>query len=74
MQEYLIDVSKVEDLQTTKDLTELDLIFSRAHSTVNQGGTVILTRDNPDGTSYNVNEISTEIDLKEYKEQVYKYL
>lgn len=74
MDEYTINVGKIEDLQVTKDMNELDKIFAQAKSKVVQGGTVVLTRENPDGSFYNVDEITTEADLTIYKDGVLKYL
>jgi hypothetical protein len=74
MAEYIINVNTVEDLQMINDLVELHQIFTRAHSTVVQGGMVILMRRNTDGSSYRVDEITTEAEVRKYKEKVFKYL
>jgi len=74
MSEYIINVSQVEDLQMTSDLVELNQIFARAQSTVVQGGTVVLVRQNADGSTYRFDEITTESDMEAYKETVFKYL
>ena len=74
MQEYIINVGEVEELQMIKDTDTLDQMFTRAKSAIVQGGTVILSRKNPDGTTYNFDELSTETDLITYKETVYKHL
>ncbi len=74
MTDYIINVSKVEDLQMISDMVELNQIFSRAQSTVVQGGTVVLVRQNPDGSTYKFDELTTEADVRSYKETVYKYL
>lgn len=74
MAEYIINVSEVEDLQMTKGLVELRQIFTRAQSTVVQGGMVVLVRKNTDGTSYKFDEITTEAEVESYKEKVFKYL
>jgi hypothetical protein len=74
MQEYKINVSKVEELQMTKNTTELEQIFARAKSTVVQGQAVVLIRTNADGTTYRVDEVSTEADLESYRQTVFKYL
>lgn len=74
MQEYSINVGEIEELQMIKDTDRLDQIFARAKSTVVQGGSVFLVRHNPDGTTYNFDEISTEPDLENYKNSVFKYL
>lgn len=74
MTDYIINVSKVEDLQMINDVMELNRIFSRARSTVVQGGRVMLVRENGDGSTYRFDEITTEADVRTYKETVYKYL
>ncbi len=74
MAEYIINVNEVEDLQMIDDLVELHQIFTRAQSTVVQGGTVVLVRKNTDGSSYRFAEITTEAEVEDYKEKVFKYL
>lgn len=74
MAEYIIIAGTIEDLQITRDLIELNTIFLRAQSTVIQGGTVIIVRQNADGSTYNINEITTEAEMETYKETVLKYL
>ncbi len=74
MAEYVINVSEVEDLQMISNVVELNQIFTRAQSTVIQGGTVILVRQHPDGTAYKFDEITTESEVETYKETVFKYL
>lgn len=74
MAEYIINVNTVEDLQMINDLVELHQMFSRAQSTVAQGGTVVLVRQNTDGSSYRFDEITTEAEVENYKEKVFKYL
>ncbi len=74
MTEYMINVNEVEDLQMTNDTVELEQIFTRAKSTVVQGGLVILTRKFTDGTTEKFDELSTEPELEAYREKVFKYL
>lgn len=74
MAEYLINVSEIEDLQMIGSIVELNQIFTRAQSIIVQGGSVNLIRKNPDGSTYKFNEITTEADIKTYKETVFKYL
>lgn len=74
MAEYTINVSDIEDLQMVGDVVELNQMFARAQSTVVQGGTVILIRRTPDGSVYKFDEITTEADVENYKETVFKYL
>jgi stringent starvation protein B len=74
MQEYEINVSNIEELQMTNDVIELEQIFYRAKSVVVQGEVVSLVRENSDGTTYKFEEITTEADLDNYKQTVFKYL
>ena len=74
MNEYTINVSEVEDLQTINNVAELNKMFTRAQSTVVQGGTVFLVRRTPDGSVYKFDEITTEADVENYKQMVFKYL
>lgn len=74
MAEYTINVSEVEDLQTISNVAELNQMFTRAQSTVVQGGTVMLVRRTPDGSVYKFDEITTEADVENYKQMVFKYL
>jgi len=74
MQEYIIEINKIEELQTLKDTDELDRIFRKAQSTIVQGEAVVLVRLNPGGASNKVDELTTESDLDLYKQTVMKYL
>jgi len=74
MAEYTINVSEVEELQTISNAAELNQMFARAQSTVVQGGTVILVRRTADGSVYKFDEITTEADIENYKQTVFKYL
>ncbi len=74
MTEYIINVSEVEDLQMVSDVVELNQIFTRAQSAVVQGGTVVLVRQHPDGSTYKFDEITAEADIETYKKTVFKYL
>jgi hypothetical protein len=74
MAEFTINVSEVEDLQTINNVDELNKMFARAQSTVVQGGTVFLVRRTSDGTTYKFDEITTEADIENYKQSVFKYL
>ncbi|MDQ6814738.1 MAG: hypothetical protein M3040_13455 [Bacteroidota bacterium] len=74
MPEFIINVNEVEDLQMTSNTVELEQLFARAKSTVIQGGTVILTRKYGNERLENFDELSTEADLEEYRQTVFKYL
>jgi hypothetical protein len=74
MLEYVIDVSKIEELQTLNDKDELEKIFSRAQSTIVNGEVVILTRKDRSGVAQNFDQFTTLEDLDRYKDSVFKYL
>lgn len=74
MREYVIDVSRIEELQTLNDRDELEKIFFKAQSTIVNGEAVILTRKDRNGSSQKFEEFSTLEDLKRYKKSVFKYL
>ena len=74
MQEYTINVGEVEELQMIKDTDKLEQMFARAKRTVVQGGSVILLRKNPDGSTHRFDELTTETDLAKYKETIFKFL
>lgn len=72
--EYIINVSEIEDLQMINSSVELEQILKRAQSVVVQGGSVVLTRRNSDGSIYEFDKITTEADMKVYRDTVFKYL
>ena len=74
MREYIINVTKVEEWQTIKNLDELDRVFSRAKTTIVNGEKVLLVRSNSNGTSEKFDEFTTLEELAEYRNRVYKYL
>ncbi len=74
MKEYIIDVSAIEELQMINNKQELEQIFTRAKSTIVQGGAVVLSLSSPEKSSEKFDEITTEPELKAYKEKVFKYL
>lgn len=74
MQEYTINVTQIEELQTLKDTDQLDKIFSKAQGVLVGGGTVILVRKHTNGNKDKFDEFTTLDDLDNYKKQVYKYL
>jgi len=73
MQEYIIDVSKIEKLQTISNVNELNTIFERAKSTIVNGEKVLLVRKS-NGSLQKFDEFSTLEELADYKKTVYKYL
>ena len=74
MTEYLIDVTKIEELQTLKDKDELEKIFDKAKSTIVNGERVLMIRKDRSGASQKFDEFSTLDDLDLYRRRVFKYL
>ncbi|HWB94104.1 MAG TPA: hypothetical protein VG605_19760, partial [Puia sp.] len=74
MEDYIINVGKVEEWQTIKDITALDEVFQRAKRTLIGGGTVALVREQRNGDSYRFEEFTNLEDFEHYKKNVYKYL
>ena len=74
MEDYIINVGKVEEWQTIKDIATLDEVFLRAKRTLVGGGTVALVREQRNGESYRFEEFTNLDDLEQYKKNVYKYL
>lgn len=74
MREFVIDVSRIEELQTLNDKDELEKIFVKAQSAIVNGEVVMLVRKDKHGIPQKFDELSTleEIDL--YKKTVFKYL
>ena len=74
MQEYIINVSEIEDLQTLRDTDALDLIFTKAERTIVGGGAVVLQRKSPNAKPERFEEFTNAADLADYKKGFYKYL
>jgi hypothetical protein len=74
MREYVIDVSKIEELQTLNDKDELEKVFFKAQSTIVNGEKVMIVRKNKSGKSEKFDEFSTLEDLEHYRKRVLKYL
>lgn len=74
MQEYIIDASHIEELQTISNRDELDKIFERAKQTIVNGESVILVRKQLNGKQEKYDELTTLDELSDYRKQVYKYL
>lgn len=73
MQEYVINVTEIEELQTIQNIRELDAIFYRAQQTLVGGERVILVRKAA-GQTEAFDAFTTLEELAQYKKQVYKYL
>jgi hypothetical protein len=74
MDDFIINVGKVEEFQMTKDVPALDEIFQRAKRALVGGGVVVLVRELRNGDSYRFEEFSNLDDFETYKKNVYKYL
>lgn len=74
MEDFIINVTEVEEWQMINDLPSLDLLFEKAKRTIVRGAVVVLVRRQPDGRQDKFDTFSTMEDLEAYKEQVYKYL
>lgn len=74
MEEYIIDVTEIEELQMINNTDALETIFQRAKSTIVNGEKVLLQRQQSNGVFNPVNEFSTLEDLEQYRKTVYKYL
>lgn len=70
----MIEVSRIEELQTLNDKDELEKIFFKAQSTIVNGEIVILVRKDKQGSAQKFDELSTLDDLDRYKKSVFKYL
>lgn len=74
MNEYVINVARIEELQTLNDKDELEKIFFKAQSTIVNGEKVVLARKNKAGDSQKFDELTTLEDLRRYRKTVFKYL
>jgi len=73
MQEYIIDITQIEELQTISNRNELDKIFGRAKQTIVNGEAVLMVRSK-NNSSEKFDELTTLEELNEFKTRVYKYL
>ena len=74
MDDYIINVGKVEEWQMIKDIASLDELFQRAKRVLVGGGTVVLVRELRNGDSYRFEEFTNLDDFETYRKNVYKYL
>ena len=74
MTSYTIDVTRIEELQTIRDLDTLENIFTRAKSTIVNGESVILVRSQGGKKPEKFDEMTTLEDLETYRDSVFKYL
>ena len=74
MTDFEIDLTRIEELQMIGNVHELDNIFQKAYITITGGRKVILYRRMATSQKQKIEELDTEDALKDYKNQVYKYL
>ena len=74
MEDYIINVGKVEEWQMINDVSSLDEVFLRAKRVLVGGGTVVLQRDQRSGESWKVGEYTNLDEFEAYRKNVYKYL
>jgi hypothetical protein len=74
MNDYIINVSRVEELQMISNTDELDRMFQKAKSAIVNGEKVILVRADTQGNQQAFDEFSTLDDLDEFRNRVFKYL
>lgn len=74
MQDYTINVTQIEELQTINNTDELENIFTRAKSAIVNGAKVILVRKEASGKVNKFDEMDTLEDLEKYRERVFRYL
>ena len=74
MKEFVINISRIEELQTLNDKDELEKIFDKAKSTIVNGERVLMIRKDRTGASQKFDEFSTLDDLDMYRKRVFKYL
>ena len=74
MEDYTIDVTQIEELQTITNTDELEKIFARAKSAIVNGAKVILVRKEASGKKNKFDELDTQDSLERYRQQVFKYL
>ena len=74
MEDYIINVGKVEEWQMINDIPALDEMFQRARRVLVGGGIVVLQREQRSGETWQVGEYTNLEEFDEYRKNVYKYL
>jgi hypothetical protein len=74
MQEFIIEVNRIEEWQMTGNRHALEKTFAKAKSTIVNGEKVILVRKEKDGRVEAFDEFSTLEDLESYYSRVFLYL
>ncbi len=74
MEDYIINVGKIEEWQMINDITSLDEVFQRAKRALVGGGAVVLVREQRSGEAWKVDQFTNLEDFETYRKNVYKYL
>ena len=74
MNDYIINVTQIEELQTINNTDELEKIFTRAKSAIVNGAKVILVRKEVSGKTNKFDQMDTLEELEKYRQRVFKYL
>lgn len=74
MNDYVINVGKVEEWQMINDVAALNEVFQRAKRTLVGGGVVALVREQRSGEAHRFEEFTNLDDFEQYRKQVYKYI
>lgn len=73
MEDFVIVVNRIEELQSTENRQELELIFDKAKRTIVGGQSVILVRESS-GKREQFDVFSNEHDFEEYRKKVFRFL
>lgn len=74
MEDYTIEISNIEELQTLNNRDELENIFAKAKSAIVNGARVLFVRKSFSGKVEKFDEMDNLEELDGYKENVFKYL
>lgn len=74
MEDYVIDVRKIEELQMIKDIPALEEILQRAKVNLVRGGQVALVRPDVLGNQNRFDTFTTLDEWAAYRKNVLKYL
>lgn len=74
MEDYVIDVTKMEELQMIKDLAGLEDILQKARVNIVRGGKVVLVRTDVAGHQTAFDSFTNLDDFAAYRKNLLKYL
>lgn len=74
MEDYIINVTEIEELQMIGNLPDLERIFEKAKINIIGGGTVVLIRRRSGGQEDRFDEITSLDDFETYRKWVFKHL